>query len=150
MTKLQRLNTKDLIHNDNALLKKTIIGCLTKKGNKQRARNLFAKILNKIKNKKKPSFEIFKDAILAIKPEIQLKTIKAGGTSYKLPRLLNQRLSLSQSVHILLESANNRHEFTIEERIVNEINAILNNQSVIFKKREEMYNIALLNRPFIR
>lgn len=31
MTKLQRLNTKDLIHNDNALLKKTITWLFNKK-----------------------------------------------------------------------------------------------------------------------
>jgi ribosomal protein S7 len=128
------------------------IGCLLKKGNKQRAKILLDNVLDKLShnNKKIPPKVLLYYIVSKPRPLLKLKALKLGASVYKVPQYLDEIKSLNNSIHMILASVENRTEFSINERLTNELQAIIDDKSLVFKARDDIHEVALLNRVFLR
>jgi len=84
-----------------------------------------------------------------IRPVIELRNVKKGGTIYKIPVLLTIARSNIIAVHWIINAIRKRNEPTIYGRFSKEIHNIYYGHSALLHKKKEIYQTAILNRPFV-
>ena len=135
------------------------VGSLTKKGDKRQARRIFSDTLRILKRSLlvrgnspiRDPFALLIDVVLSLKPLIVLESKRVGGVIYRLPRLITRRRrSYSIAVHWLIKSAMMRKERGFALKLANEILDTARGKSASLKKKNELYDLAINNRPFIR
>jgi len=135
------------------------VGSLTKKGNRRQAKRLFAETLKLIKRSlltqdkrsEKDPFSVLLDVTSSLRPLITLESKRVGGVIYRLPRLINTtRRGYSIAVHWLIKSALLRKERGFALKLASEILDTSRGKSTSLKKKSELYDLAIYNRPFVR
>lgn len=87
-------------------------------------------------------------ALDAIKPEVEVKSRRVGGATYQVPVEVTPRRQTSLAVRWLVEYARRRSEYTMVERLGNEIVDAVHERGGAFKKREETHRMAEANKAF--
>jgi len=126
------------------------IGCLIRRGNRLVAERMFREIITRLFESGEHPLVLILTALRNIKPSFSLFSKRVGGTVYKLPVFLTEEQSYTVAIHWLIKNALKRSEPTATERILNEILLTLRGNSVLVKRRDEIHNIALKNRPFLK
>jgi len=129
---------------------KRFIGGLIKRGNRQEAERMFREISDHLFSLGEHPFISIFTALRNIKPSFTLFSKRVGGTIYKLPVFLSEEQSYTVAVHWLIKNALKRTENTATERVLNEILLSLKGNTLLVKRRDEIHNIALKNRPFLK
>jgi small subunit ribosomal protein S7 len=108
---------KDLIL---LLIVKCFKGCLIKKGNRARGVKIFDETMFYIQQRipENNPLEILYETLLLFKPSVNIWTKKRGGSSYKLPFLINEERAFKIAIHWLIKEARLRKERSITERLV--------------------------------
>ena len=89
-----------------------------------------------------------KRAIDNIRPQMEVRTRRVGGTSYQVPVEVRPRRAQTLSVRWLVEFARKRRENTMSERLANEILDAFNRTGASIKRREDLHKMAESNRAF--
>lgn len=92
---------------------------------------------------------IFENAISLIKPILEIRSKKVGGTIFKIPITIHPQRQTTLAIKGLIEVAKARGEKKFSLKMFNEILNILKQQSVLTKKRDEIHKTANANRAFI-
>lgn len=87
-------------------------------------------------------------AIEAIKPMVEVKSRRVGGATYQVPIEVSERRQMSLAVRWLVEFARMRSEYTMEERLGNEIVDAVQERGGAYKKRDETHRMAEANKAF--
>jgi small subunit ribosomal protein S7 len=87
---------------------------------------------------------VLKDAFENIKPQIETKSRRVGGTNYQVP----YRRSTTLAIRWLVGSSRKRGEKTMPERLGREILDASNKTGASVKKREDVHKMAESNRAF--
>lgn len=156
------------------------IGCIVRRGNKFKARNLFLASMKLIRSntyggkiKKKnlqrrvptisknllksnlttavlPYFILVK-AVMKAAPKITLQSKRVGGVIYRLPKLIRKTSSsYFTGIRWLVKNARLRRENGFPARLANEIVDTYKGNSPTLRRKAELHRIAVLNRPFVR
>ncbi len=87
-------------------------------------------------------------ALEAVKPMVEVKSRRVGGATYQVPVEVSERRQQSLAVRWLVEFARKRSEYTMAERLGNEIADAINERGGAFKKREDTHRMAEANKAF--
>jgi small subunit ribosomal protein S7 len=89
-----------------------------------------------------------KRAIDNIRPQMEVRTRRVGGTSYQVPVEVRPRRAQTLSVRWLVDFARKRRENTMSERLANEILDAANRTGSAVKRREDIHKMAESNKAF--
>ena len=92
--------------------------------------------------------EVFTQAMENIKPVLEVKARRVGGSNYQVPVEVRPERQMTLALRWLSTYARNRGEHTMEQRLAKEIMDAANNTGASVKKREETHKMADANRAF--
>ncbi len=93
--------------------------------------------------------KIFKKAVDNVKPALEVKSRRVGGSNYQVPIEVNPTRRLSLSIRWLVGFARARGDGkTMQERLANELLDAANLRGGAVKKREDVHRMAEANKAF--
>jgi len=92
--------------------------------------------------------EVFHTALENIKPLLEVKSRRVGGSTYQVPIEVSPKRRLSLGIRWLVEYARSRGEKTMRERLAGEILDAQQNRGGAVKKREDTLRMAEANKAF--
>jgi small subunit ribosomal protein S7 len=91
---------------------------------------------------------VLKRAVDNIRPHVEVRSRRVGGSSYQVPVEVSPRRANSLAIRWLVSFARRRKERTMAERLANEILDASNNAGAAVKRREDIHKMAESNRAF--
>ena len=93
--------------------------------------------------------KIFKKALDNVKPSLEVKSRRVGGSNYQVPIEVNPNRRLSLSIRWLVSYARSRGDGkTMTEKLANELLDAANLRGGAVKKREDTHRMAEANKAF--
>ena len=93
--------------------------------------------------------KVFKKAIDNVKPSLEVKSRRVGGSNYQVPIEVNPNRRLSLSIRWLVGYARSRGDGkTMQEKLANELLDASNLRGGAVKKREDTHRMAEANKAF--
>lgn len=93
--------------------------------------------------------KIFKKAVDNVKPALEVKSRRVGGSNYQVPIEVNPNRRLSLSIRWLVSYARSRGDGkTMQEKLANELLDAANLRGGAVKKREDTHRMAEANKAF--
>ncbi len=92
--------------------------------------------------------EVFQAALDNIKPELEVKARRVGGSTYQVPMEVKADRQQTLALRWLIGFSRKRSERTMAERLAAEIMDAKNGMGGAFKKKEETYRMAEANKAF--
>ena len=89
-----------------------------------------------------------KKALDNVRPTIEVKSRRVGGSTYQVPVDVRPDRSLALGMRWLVEYARERNEKTMQDRLANEIVDAAQNRGNAVKKREDVHKMADANKAF--
>ena len=97
---------------------------------------------------KKPALEVFEAAMENIKPALEVKSRRVGGSNYQVPIEVSEERSQTLALRWLVKYARLRNDKTMDQKLAKEIIDASNNLGGACKKREETLKMAEANKAF--
>ena len=94
------------------------------------------------------ALEVFQTALDNIKPELEVKARRVGGSTYQVPMDVRPDRKQTLALRWLISYARSRSERTMAERLAGEILDAKNSMGGAFKKKEETHRMAEANKAF--
>ena len=130
------------------LVTKFINGVMLK-GKKSTAERTFYKALDIVKDKTKDDpLKVFKKAMDNVKPLLEVKSRRVGGSTYQVPVEVNPHRRTSLGIRWLVTYSRFRGEKTMEERLAGELMDAAGNRGSAVKKRDDVHKMAEANKAF--
>ena len=125
------------------------INTVMKRGKKSTAEGIFYGAMDVVKDKTKDDpLKTFKKAVENIKPLLEVKSRRVGGSNYQVPVEVNQSRRLSLAIRWLIQYAQARGEKTMREKLASEIMDAANLRGGAMKKKEDTHKMAEANKAF--
>ena len=91
---------------------------------------------------------IFKKAVDRVKPMVETKSRRVGGSTYQVPIEVSTRRQTSLAIRWLVGFARARHEKTMRERLANELADAANDRGGAVRRKMDVHRMAEANRAF--
>jgi small subunit ribosomal protein S7 len=92
--------------------------------------------------------KVFKKAIENVKPAVEVKSRRVGGSTYQVPVEVRPNRRLALSLRWILESARRRGEKTMNLRLAGELLDAAENRGAAIKKKQDTHRMAEANKAF--
>jgi small subunit ribosomal protein S7 len=92
--------------------------------------------------------KMFHDALANVKPELEVRSRRVGGATYQVPVEVRPERAQALAIRWLITASRGRSEFTMTERLANELLDAANNRGAAVKKREDTHKMAEANKAF--
>ena len=92
--------------------------------------------------------KVFKKAIENVKPAVEVKSRRVGGSTYQVPVEVRPPRRLALSFRWILLSAQRRGEKTMKEKLAGELMDAAEMRGTAVKKREDTHRMAEANKAF--
>ena len=139
--------TPDPVHNDVLVAK--FVNQIMKDGKKSIAQRIFYDALSELKKTSNNSpMTTFKKAVENIKPALEVRSRRIGGSTYQVPIDIRPQRQLTLAMRWLVQFARKRGEKTMSKRLAGEILEAHNNRGNAFKKRDDVHKMAEANKVF--
>ena len=118
-------------------------------GKKSTAENIFYSALAQVSERaNEDALKIFKRAIENVRPTVEVKSRRVGGSTYQVPIEVAQERRGSLAVRWIVGAARARGEKTMVDRLAGEILDAANNRGNAVKKKEDTHRMADANKAF--
>ena len=118
-------------------------------GRKDTARNIVYSALELVEKQiGGDPLAVLKEAFENVKPQVETKSRRVGGTNYQVPMEVPHRRSTTLAIRWMVASSRKRGEKTMAERLGREILDASKNTGASVKKREDVHKMAESNRAF--
>lgn len=118
-------------------------------GKKSISERIFYRSLDIINEKTKDDgLKIFRQAIDNVKPVLEVKARRIGGSNYQVPIEVRSDRKLYLAIRWIIGYARARNEKTMEENLALEILDAANNRGSSIKKKEDTFRMAEANKAF--
>jgi small subunit ribosomal protein S7 len=118
-------------------------------GKKDKARKIVYDALEMVEKRGgQDSITTLKKAIDNIRPSVEVRSRRVGGSSYQVPVEVRPRRANTLAVRWLVDFARKRRENTMAERLANEILDASTRQGAAFKRKEDVHKMAESNKAF--
>ena len=118
-------------------------------GRKDTARNIVYSALELVeKQAGGDPLAVLKEAFENVKPQVETKSRRVGGTNYQVPMEVPHRRSTTLAIRWMVASSRKRGEKTMAERLGREILDASKNTGASVKKRADVHTMAESNRAF--
>jgi small subunit ribosomal protein S7 len=125
------------------------INSLMRKGKKSTAEAILYRSLDLIGKKvEEEPIKMFEKAIDNVKPVIEVKSRRVGGSTYQVPVEVRSNRRLALSIRWLINYAKARSEKTMEAKLAGELLDAANNRGAAIKKKEDTHKMAEANKAF--
>jgi len=92
--------------------------------------------------------KVFKKAVENVKPVVEVKSRRVGGSTYQIPIEVRPGRKLALSFRWILASAGRRGEKTMKQRLAGELMEASENRGAAIKKKEDTHRMAEANKAF--
>ncbi len=118
-------------------------------GKKSVAQSIFYRALKIVEGKSNDDpLKIFKAAVENVKPALEVKSRRVGGSTYQVPVEVNNQRRTSLSIRWLLGYSRGRGEKSMEEKLAAELLDAANSRGNSIKKKEDTHRMAEANKAF--
>ena len=125
------------------------INTMMKTGKRSLAEGIMYQALDQIGEKtKQDPLKVFKQAVDNVKPALEVKSRRVGGSTYQVPVEVRPERRTSLSMRWIVGFARRRPEKTMQERLATELLDAANNRGTAVKKREDTHRMAEANKAF--
>ena len=134
----------------NSALVSKFISTVMKNGKRSTAERILYQSFDIIKEKTSDDpLKVFKKAIDNVKPSLEVKSRRVGGSNYQVPVEVNPNRRLSLSIRWIVGYATSRGDGkTMQEKLANELLDAANLRGGAVKKREDTHRMAEANKAF--
>ncbi len=134
----------------NSALVTKFINTVMHEGKRSKAENILYRSFDIIREKTGDDpLKVFKKAIDNVKPSLEVKSRRVGGSNYQVPIEVNPNRRLSLSIRWLVGYARSRGDGkTMQEKLANELLDASNLRGGAVKKREDTHRMAEANKAF--
>ncbi len=137
----------DPLYNSQLLTK--FVNVLMKDGKKSTAERILYDALETIRERTDDDpMKVFKKAIENVKPAVEVKSRRVGGSTYQVPIEVRPNRRLALSLRWILQGAQSRGEKTMKQRLAGELMDAAANRGVAMKKKEDTHRMADANKAF--
>ncbi len=92
--------------------------------------------------------KLFKKAIDNVRPSVEVKSRRVGGSTYQVPVEVYTKRKTSLALRWLVEAARKRGEKTMDARLAAEVLDAAAGRGAAVKKREDIHRMAEANKAF--
>ena len=125
------------------------VNSLLKRGKKSIAESILYGAFDIIEKKvKEQPVEFFEKAVNNVKPVIEVKSRRVGGSTYQVPTEVVPARRTALAIRWLISNAQERTEKTMREKLAAELIDAANNRGGAIKKREAVHKMAEANKAF--
>src|SRR6201991_3327909 len=125
------------------------INSLMYHGKKSAAEGIVYGAFSQVEKKSKADpIKMFHDALINVKPHLEVRSRRVGGATYQVPVEVRPDRGIALAMRWIIEAARNRSEHTMTDRLAGEIYAAANDNGAAVKKREDTHRMAEANRAF--
>jgi small subunit ribosomal protein S7 len=100
------------------------------------------------KNTEKTHLELFEIALDNIRPSVEVKSRRVGGSTYQVPVEVRPVRRNALAMRWLVEAARKRGEKSMAQRLANEMLDASDSKGSAVKKREDVHRMADANKAF--
>ncbi|MCV2499922.1 MAG: 30S ribosomal protein S7 [Candidatus Lightella neohaematopini] len=148
----RRSNNKHIMSPDrkfNSLILAKFINIIMKNGKKSIAEKILYGAINILLKKidKKP-VEILELALSNVRPVVEIKSRRVGGSTYQIPVEVNTNRRNTLAMRWIVIAARKRKDRSMIIRLANELFDAINNKGLAIKKREDTHRMAEANKAF--
>jgi small subunit ribosomal protein S7 len=91
---------------------------------------------------------VFRQAINNVKPVLEIRSRRVGGTTYQVPVDVKAERRTTLALRWIIQSARDRGEKTISERLAGELLDASRNEGASIRKKLDQHRMAEANRAF--
>ena len=126
------------------------INSLMLKGKKLKAETILYNALDIVaeKEKGKDPLEVFTTAVENVKPMIEVRSKRVGGSTYQVPMEVSQKRRLSLAIRWMLQATRGKKGSSMAQRLATEICDAYNKQGTAMTTRENIHRMAEANKAF--
>lgn len=134
----------------NSMMVTKFINSLMWDGKKSLAESTFYGAMDVIQNKtQEDPLKVFKKAIDNVKPRVEVKSRRVGGSTYQVPIEVDPKTrGNSLAIRWLVSYSRGRGEKTMIDRLAGEILDASNNRGNAVKKKDDTHRMADANKAF--
>src|SRR5829696_6981819 len=138
----------DPVYNSQLITK--FINSLMTQGRKSVAERVFYGALKKVEDRAKDDpIKLFKKAVDNVKPALEVKSRRVGGSNYQVPIEVRPSRRTALAIRWLISFAASRGDGkTMQEKLANELLDAANLRGGAVKKREDTHRMAEANKAF--
>jgi small subunit ribosomal protein S7 len=137
----------DSIYNSELVTK--FVNKVMERGKKSVAEGIFYGAMEKIRERTgEDPMKVFKKALDNVKPLLETKSRRVGGSTYQVPMEVSQSRRTSLAIRWIVGYSRMRGEKTMTEKMAGEILDAANNRGGAVKKKEDVHRMAEANKAF--
>jgi small subunit ribosomal protein S7 len=96
----------------------------------------------------KPALEVFEKAVENVRPQIEVKSRRVGGSTYQVPTEVKASRKTALAIRWLIGFSRKRSEKSMAVKLAAEFMDAANNRGASVKKREDTHKMAEANKAF--
>lgn len=125
------------------------VNCMMRDGKKSVSESIMYRAFDIIEMKTKESpLKVFEKAMENVKPVIEVKSRRVGGSTYQVPVEVRQSRRTALGIRWLISFARKRSEKTMAERLAGEVLEAASQRGAAIKKKEDTHKMADANKAF--
>ncbi len=126
------------------------INCMMWDGKKSTAARVFYDALDIVSTRIKdtPPAEVFEKAVENVKPNIQVRSKRVGGSNYQVPMQVNRKRQMSLAIRWMLQAVRARSGKATCEFLAQEICDAYRREGTAMQTRENVHRMAEANKAF--
>ena len=125
------------------------VNCVMKNGKKNAARKAVINALLMVEEKiGEPGLDVFKKAIDNIRPAVEVKSRRIGGSTYQVPTDVKPARQTALAFRWLINFSRNRAEKGYSNKLASELLDAYNSRGGAMKKKEDTHKMAEANKAF--
>jgi small subunit ribosomal protein S7 len=125
------------------------IKCIMRDGKKSTAESILYDAFDIIEQKtKEPPVKIFEQALENVKPMIEVKSRRVGGSTYQVPTEIRPSRKTALGIRWIISFARKRSEKGMVDKLAAELLDAANKRGASVKKREDTHKMAEANKAF--
>ncbi|NTY00219.1 30S ribosomal protein S7 [Deinococcus sp. JMULE3] len=142
-----RVIQPDLVYQD--VLVSALINRIMRDGKKNLASRIFYGAMKLVQERTgQESLKIFRQAYDNVKPRVEVRSRRVGGSTYQVPVEPSERRKQSLTLRWLINAVDSRPERTAVERLAGEIMDAAQGRGGAIKKKDDVERMAEANRAY--
>jgi small subunit ribosomal protein S7 len=133
----------------NSELVSRFVNCIMRDGKKSTALTVIYDAFDLIEKKtNKPPLEIFEKAMINVKPQVEVKSRRVGGSTYQIPTEIRPARKTALTIRWILSHATKRSEKGMGRKLAGELMDAAEERGGAIKKRDDTHKMAEANKAF--
>ena len=135
-------------HNSKVAAK--FVNCMMKNGKKTVAYKIFYDALGLVERrvKDKEPIEVFEKAVQNVRPSVQIRSKRVGGSNYQVPMPVNPKRGQALAIRWIIDAARAKKGRPMKERLASELVDAFQGQGTAITTRENVHRMAEANKAF--